>query len=42
MAKHDLKKVLEIGEGLFRTQGYFHTGTEEILEKAAFPRSSFY
>lgn len=42
MAKHDLQKVIKIGDELFRTQGYCNTGTEEILDKAKFPRSSFY
>lgn len=40
--KHDRTNILEIGSQLFRKQGYHNTGTEEILEKANYPRSSFY
>lgn len=40
--KHDKEKILAVGERLFRENGYHNTGTEEILEKAAYPRSSFY
>ena len=40
--KHDLQEVLKIGDRLFRRQGFYHTGTDEILQEAAFPRSSFY
>ena len=42
MTKHDLLNIIQIGEALFKTQGYHHTGTDEILKKANFPRSSFY
>ena len=43
MAKrHDIQQVLRIGDELFRRNGYHDTGTEEILEQASFPRSSFY
>ena len=42
MKKHSKDHVLSIGEALFRTQGYFNTGTKDILKKAAYPRSSFY
>ncbi len=42
MAKHDINKVIEVGQELFQSQGYFNTGTEEILEKSGYPRSSFY
>lgn len=40
--KHDLEKVLEEGDRLFRCQGYHNTGVEEILSNTDFPRSSFY
>ncbi|PHN03480.1 TetR/AcrR family transcriptional regulator [Flavilitoribacter nigricans] len=40
--RHDLSRVLQVGELLFRRQGYHHTGVEEILSKTDFPRSSFY
>jgi len=40
--KHDINTVLDTGQELFRTRGYFNTGTEEILEKSGYPRSSFY
>ena len=40
--KHDINTVIETGQELFRTRGYFNTGTEEILEKSGYPRSSFY
>ncbi|MEO0468059.1 MAG: TetR/AcrR family transcriptional regulator [Bacteroidota bacterium] len=40
--KHDLQAVLKIGDRLFRRQGFHQTGTDEILQEAAFPRSSFY
>lgn len=40
--KHDLNHILAVGDQLFREQGYHNTGTEEILEKAGYPRSSFY
>jgi TetR/AcrR family transcriptional repressor of nem operon len=42
MKKHSKEHVLSIGEALFRTQGYFNTGTKDILKKAEYPRSSFY
>ncbi len=42
MKKHSKDHVLSIGESLFRTQGYFNTGTKDILKTAAYPRSSFY
>ena len=42
MAKHDINRVIEVGQELFQSQGYFNTGTEEILEKSGYPRSSFY
>ncbi|MBX2877690.1 MAG: TetR/AcrR family transcriptional regulator [Saprospiraceae bacterium] len=40
--RHDLEKVLQVGDLLFRQQGYHDTGVEEILSKTDFPRSSFY
>ncbi len=40
--KHDLQHILNIGDQLFRLQGYCKTGTDEILREADFPRSSFY
>lgn len=40
--RHDLNRVLKVGELLFRNQGYHHTGVEEILSRTDFPRSSFY
>ena len=40
--KHDINTVIEAGQELFQSQGYFNTGTEEILEKSGYPRSSFY
>ncbi len=40
--KHDINTVIETGQELFRTQGYFNTGTEEILKSSGYPRSSFY
>ncbi len=42
MKKRDKIKVIEAGQDLFRTKGYYNTGTEEILQKADYPRSSFY
>ncbi len=42
MPRHDLQKVIKIGDELFRTRGYYNTGTEEILEQSGLPRSSFY
>ena len=42
MVRHDINKVIGVGQELFQTQGYFNTGTEEILEKSGYPRSSFY
>ena len=42
MVRHDINKVIGVGQELFQTQGYFNTGTEEILEKSDYPRSSFY
>ena len=40
--KHNLERVLEEGDRLFRTQGYHATGVDEILKNTEFPRSSFY
>lgn len=40
--KHDHTNILKVGDKLFRENGYHNTGTEEILEKAEYPRSSFY
>ncbi|MBO6517338.1 MAG: TetR/AcrR family transcriptional regulator [Bacteroidia bacterium] len=40
--KHDKNNVIQIGEKLFRTQGYHKTGTEDILNQSDYPRSSFY
>jgi TetR/AcrR family transcriptional repressor of nem operon len=42
MVRHDINKVIGVGQKLFESQGYFNTGTEEILEKSNYPRSSFY
>ena len=42
MVRHDINKVIGVGQELFQSQGYFNTGTEEILEKSGYPRSSFY
>ena len=42
MAKRDKEKLIKIGQDLFSNQGYHNTGTEEILLKAEYPRSSFY
>lgn len=42
MARHDINRVIQVGQELFQSQGYFNTGTEEILEKSNYPRSSFY
>ena len=42
MKKHDVYTVIETGQELFQSQGYFNTGTEEILERSGYPRSSFY
>ena len=42
MVRHDINKVISVGQELFQSQGYFNTGTEEILEKSSYPRSSFY
>lgn len=42
MVRHDINKVIGVGQKLFQSQGYFNTGTEEILEKSGYPRSSFY
>ena len=42
MVRHDIHKVINVGQKLFQSQGYFNTGTEEILEKSSYPRSSFY
>ena len=42
MKKHDKDYVIKIGEELFKTQGYHNTGTEDILKKSEYPRSSFY
>lgn len=42
MVRHDITKVIGVGQELFQSQGYFNTGTEEILEKSGYPRSSFY
>ncbi len=40
--KHNINTVIETGRELFQSQGYFNTGTEEILENSGYPRSSFY
>lgn len=40
--KHNNNDLLKIGDQLFRENGYHATGTEEILEKGEYPRSSFY
>lgn len=40
--KHNKEELLAVGDKLFRDNGYHNTGTEEILEKADYPRSSFY
>ena len=42
MKKHSKETVIKIGEELFRSQGYHNTGTETILQKSDYPRSSFY
>ena len=42
MRKRDKEKVIKTGLQLFSTQGYHRTGTEEILQKSDYPRSSFY
>jgi len=42
MGNKDKGHVIKIGEDLFRSQDYFNTGTEEILWKSDYPRSSFY
>ena len=42
MKKHSKDHIISVGEQLFRTQGYFNTGTEDLLKIAAYPRSSFY
>lgn len=42
MKKHSKEHVIEIGEKLFRSQGYHFTGTEDILKASDYPRSSFY
>ncbi|MFK7921880.1 MAG: TetR/AcrR family transcriptional regulator [Bacteroidia bacterium] len=42
MKKHKKENVIQIGEELFKTQGYHNTGTEDILKKSDYPRSSFY
>jgi len=42
MKKHNKEYVIKVGEELFRTQGYHNTGTEDILKKSNYPRSSFY
>ena len=31
MVRHDINKVISVGQELFQSQGYFNTGTEEIL-----------
>lgn len=40
--KHNIQDLLKTGDLLFRTNGYFNTGTDEILNAANYPRSSFY
>jgi TetR/AcrR family transcriptional repressor of nem operon len=40
--KPDYENLLKVGILLFREQGFHNTGTEEILTKADYPRSSFY
>lgn len=42
MKKHNKERVIQIGEELFKTRGYHNTGTEDILKKSEYPRSSFY
>ena len=43
MAKrHNIEELLAVGDQLFRKQGYYNTGTDEILKAADYPRSSFY
>lgn len=42
MGKKDKDHLIKIGQELFNTQGYYNTGTEQILQKADYPRSSFY
>jgi TetR/AcrR family transcriptional repressor of nem operon len=42
MKKHSKDHIISVGEQLFRTRGYFNTGTEELLQIADYPRSSFY
>ncbi|NMH89046.1 TetR/AcrR family transcriptional regulator [Flavivirga algicola] len=42
MKKHDKESVIKVGQNLFKTIGYYNTGTEEILKQSDYPRSSFY
>ncbi len=42
MKKHNKESVITVGLDLFKTIGYCNTGTEEILKKSDYPRSSFY
>ena len=42
MKKHNKLDVIKVGERLFRAKGYHNCGTEEILDEAQYPRSSFY
>jgi len=42
MKKHSKEHVIEVGEELFKSQGFHNTGTEDILKKSEYPRSSFY
>ncbi|OUS00400.1 hypothetical protein A9Q86_10540 [Flavobacteriales bacterium 33_180_T64] len=42
MKKHNKEDVIKVGQDLFKTVGYYNTGTEEILKESNYPRSSFY
>lgn len=42
MKKHSKENVIKVGQDLFKTVGYYNTGTEEILKQSDYPRSSFY
>lgn len=42
MKKHNKEDVIKVGLKLFQTNGYFNTGTEDILKESDYPRSSFY
>jgi TetR/AcrR family transcriptional repressor of nem operon len=42
MKKHSKQHVIEVGESLFRVNGYHNTGTEDVMREADYPRSSFY